>query len=655
MESLLKNSLRSELNVRKSIELIFLGLIITLALYIGINLCGKIIIDDAFITYRYARNIAEGVGFVYNPGEKILSTTTPFYTLVLAASYFISSDLPTNSHIIGLFCEIGSIVLIYLIFSKEKLGFVGLLSSLLFAINPLILYTYGMETYLFIFLILLSLYYYFSNKLELSAIFLGLTVLTRTDGLILVGSLFIHYSCINFASYKNLKFLNSLYKPILAFLVITVPWFFFSMIYFGTLFPFTLNAKIMQQSSGLWPSSFTIEFLTMFVSPKYLFLTIFFVFGIFTIFSRYKKYIVVLVYFLFYCIGYFKLPYYHWYSAPPLVIFLMISSLGFYQLFIFVIEGLKKRDFFLIANKKSGEFAIISCFLFLLIIANSVLISETENMLLTSKAFSDNVENRCDFYKSIGEQIKRDLPVNSTVGTAEIGIIGYYSNLRILDYAGLLQPEICKNFNNYTLGGSYEPDYIIYSPVFISLVKMASDNYNVIYSYNLPNEKWFLLEKKENQVSSIINYYEIKTNLPNGLFEMNVVEIQNVTRFGIYQHPQINYNGLIYLPTHKIPNNSILQFSIALDPAVWSSDKGDGVEFNIYVNEINSYSLVFSGYIDPKNNGEERKWNDFEIDLSKYETQNITLILSTLPGPGNDSSYDWAWWGNPVIVSKNKS
>ena len=40
-------------------------------------------IDDAFITYRYARNILAGNGFVYNPGEHVLGTTTPFYTILL--------------------------------------------------------------------------------------------------------------------------------------------------------------------------------------------------------------------------------------------------------------------------------------------------------------------------------------------------------------------------------------------------------------------------------------------------------------------------------------------------------------------------------------------------------------------------------------------
>ena len=39
--------------------------------------------DDALITYRFARNLATGVGLVYNPGEWHLGTTAPLYALIL--------------------------------------------------------------------------------------------------------------------------------------------------------------------------------------------------------------------------------------------------------------------------------------------------------------------------------------------------------------------------------------------------------------------------------------------------------------------------------------------------------------------------------------------------------------------------------------------
>src|SRR5437879_13724596 len=44
-------------------------------------------IDDAYITFRYARNLAEGLRLVYIYGEWVLGTTAPLCALILGAGY----------------------------------------------------------------------------------------------------------------------------------------------------------------------------------------------------------------------------------------------------------------------------------------------------------------------------------------------------------------------------------------------------------------------------------------------------------------------------------------------------------------------------------------------------------------------------------------
>lgn len=128
-------------------------------------------------------------------------------------------------------------------------------------------------------------------------------------------------------------------------------------------------------------------------------------------------------------------------------------------------------------------------------------------------------------------------------------------------------------------------------------------------------------------------------------------KINDEIKFIIHEHPLPSDKALIEFENIPIPKNATLRFSIALDPQVWSPDKGDGVLFEIYIKENESKQQIFSKYIDPKNNPEERKWNDSEVDLSNYADKNVTIIFSTSSGPNNDSNYDWAWWGNPVIVT----
>jgi uncharacterized membrane protein len=129
------------------------------------SVIGERFFDDAYITFRYARNIAEGIGFVYNAGEKILGTTTPLFTLILAiignstAPIFI----PHISFVISLISDAISIWLIFqiarIIFIDSKYAY-GI--AILFAFQPLRLNIAvgGMETSFFI-LFLLLIYYFF--------------------------------------------------------------------------------------------------------------------------------------------------------------------------------------------------------------------------------------------------------------------------------------------------------------------------------------------------------------------------------------------------------------------------------------------------------------------------------------------------------------
>lgn len=53
----------------------------------GFSLGGRLgftLFDDAMISMRYARNLAEGYGLVWNPGERVEGYTNPLWTLWMA-------------------------------------------------------------------------------------------------------------------------------------------------------------------------------------------------------------------------------------------------------------------------------------------------------------------------------------------------------------------------------------------------------------------------------------------------------------------------------------------------------------------------------------------------------------------------------------------
>lgn len=100
------------------------------------------------------------------------------------------------------------------------------------------------------------------------------------------------------------------------------------------------------------------------------------------------------------------------------------------------------------------------------------------------------------------------------------------------------------------------------------------------------------------------------------------------------------------------PPRAALRTAIALRPAVWSSDKGDGVVFEVLVEEAGVRRTLFSRYLDPKHDPEDRRWEPVTIDLSRYAGRAITLTFATSGGPAGNIDYDWAGFGNPTLEAR---
>jgi arabinofuranosyltransferase len=58
--------------------------------------------DDAFISFRYADNLARGLGLTWNPGERVEGYTNFLWTLALAGAARLGIDLVLAAHALGL-------------------------------------------------------------------------------------------------------------------------------------------------------------------------------------------------------------------------------------------------------------------------------------------------------------------------------------------------------------------------------------------------------------------------------------------------------------------------------------------------------------------------------------------------------------------------
>ena len=147
-------------------------------------------VDDAFITYRYAANLAAGLGFVYNPGQSVLSTTAPLYGLLLSLPACLGWQLPLASNVLyGLSIGAGAVA-IYLFGRNHRQPVTGWLAGLVYSLMPLLWLALGMETALWLAFVLAALACDAYQRPGWAGLCLGLAVVTRYDAALAAVILF---------------------------------------------------------------------------------------------------------------------------------------------------------------------------------------------------------------------------------------------------------------------------------------------------------------------------------------------------------------------------------------------------------------------------------------------------------------------------------
>jgi len=77
------------------------------------------LLDDAFISFRYARNLVEGYGLVYNPGERVQGFTNPLWTLLAAGFLRLGIDPLLGTRLVGVASYLISVVAVAWLVVRE--------------------------------------------------------------------------------------------------------------------------------------------------------------------------------------------------------------------------------------------------------------------------------------------------------------------------------------------------------------------------------------------------------------------------------------------------------------------------------------------------------------------------------------------------------
>ncbi len=149
--------------------------------------------DDAFITYRYAANLAAGNGLVFNVGaawEPILGTTTLLYSLILSGFSALGFDLVRASLGLNVVCDAVTALLLVRILGARPvvttaavLGFASLPELARISVG-------GMESPLFLACAVGACFAAQHGRSGVAGILTAATCLVRPEGVLLAGILF---------------------------------------------------------------------------------------------------------------------------------------------------------------------------------------------------------------------------------------------------------------------------------------------------------------------------------------------------------------------------------------------------------------------------------------------------------------------------------
>lgn len=587
-------------------------------------------LDDPWIHLTFAKNLVQYQSFSYFKNDMVTAgSTSPLYTLILAGFYIVFKNEMILSYALGLIFLIVSTIFFLKIslldFSKETI-YAILISVILISdkwIN--FISVSGMETTMFILVLLLTTYFYKKRNAVAFAVFFALILWTRPDGIAFIGALAIDYFiCIYLSKSDNEMILFSK-KEFLKIGIIIASLFaiYFGMNLYlsGSLLPNTYNAKLAYYSPEFRSRGdfFKNEVWNYFTTGSYGIVMVGFLAGIlFSISNLFKKrYDARLLYIAFIFalvfIYWYKLPYAHRfgrYMMPLIPFFILTSGLGF-------------RDLFKLAGKyfNSRSVAIGSTILVLTI----TLIFSVKNYFgnISSYAFECKYIN--DRQVEAAKWIKENTKEEDIIATHDVGAIGFYSDRKIIDIAGLVTPELITKISdqNYV---SYMTDFINKSNV--TYVAFLREWYRVVNQ----NPLFSTQDISPNEIMEIYKYEPSKTHILPKLVNSGLMEVQN--RFAS-KNPQNIQSGMQIL--NQVlpldPNSSLTYLLLAYGSSLLndlsSSEKYLLKSLDLYPQYKDALLQIAHLYRVQNKIEESKKY--YEIYLNYYPADNKTRdILNSL-------------------------
>jgi len=497
--------------------------IIALALFARL-IPGPRTIDDSYITFRYARNILAGQGFVYNPGERLLGTTTPLYTLLLSFIGLLFGNEKANFPLISLIINslADSIACYLLIKLGQKLGSLtaGLATALAWSIAPFSV-TFaigGLETSLLVLFMILFGYLYLCEHHSLCALIASLLLLVRPDTLILIAPVIFDRLITAFS--RNSARITA--SEIAALFIPYGAWAAFALFYFGSPLPHSITAKAL--AYHLPPSAALIRLLQHYATPfmedatfgipaigfgllLYPFASII---GCLRARKNNPRTMPILVYpWLYFIVFSIANPLiFRWYLTPPLPFYWLSIFLGIEKILLDILGKVNKPSSPPHETTSMISRSAIPLLLFVIpiaFLARNWVIRPDHGLIMPAPEMAWYKLEL--LYQEASNFLNTRLKPGDTVAAGDVGVVGYTTNVPILDTVGL-NSAIATSY--YPLDAKY---YAINYAIPPDLILDAKPDYIVILE--VYGRKGLLIDER------FKNSYRLIKEIPTDIYGSN--------------------------------------------------------------------------------------------------------------------------------------
>ena len=413
-------------------------------------------LDDPWIHLQFARNLRLYGAFSYFHGDMVTAgSTSPLYTLLLAAGFFLTSNEMMLSYVVDIACFAAGGVFFHLYLRRLFPGrpYLALAGLLLYLLEPRLAWASmsGMETTLFIAGVVASFFFFSLRAWRLLAVSLGVLLWIRPEALILLGLLAAGAAYGEAGAHpagekgaSRLRTLaGTLRVPAAMFGVIAGAYFAVNLLLSGTVFPNTFAAKVSYYGGG--GEGFPASVFRYFTGGPMAGIAVLAAIGtIAALYGLIRKrsvdHALLVGWIVLMFLAYWKdLPYLYQngrYMMPLIPAFIALGILG---------------------AAEAGEFAGRALF------PSSVRVREILAPLLlmlipliqfglAAGPARDGYAESCKYINDrqvrTGRWLHDNVPPEAVIGTHDIGAIAFYSERRVVDMVGLVSPEMIARLHN---------------------------------------------------------------------------------------------------------------------------------------------------------------------------------------------------------------